>query len=233
MSGSPSNGECWSRSPWRRQYRAEPRRVMATVDYQRGLIESVVGTSGILGCGPPSLSAQGGELRYTMTATGPEQVEFMLRQAGPRHSPPIRPSSIPTYSPCVDSPTPCRPDFIPGVTPYAVGNDPSFSSPTRRPVRMVLTFDALHDANMDRASPCSDTRASWTNSRHSSPRRATTVTHHRAHLTASMTRRLHLVRRYPGRHRRRLHLAVTALAWRESPGAAPIIKCGGASDSGG
>jgi uncharacterized protein YndB with AHSA1/START domain len=84
----------------------------------------------------------GGELLYTMTATAPDQVEFM-KQAG-----------MPTATDVSIVYTAIEPrrrlgyrslaDFIPGTEPYEV-NTTVVLDPRPDGVRMVLTFDAMHD----------------------------------------------------------------------------------------
>lgn len=84
----------------------------------------------------------GGQLQYAMTATGPGQVEFM-KKAGL----PLTTQARLTYTEVV----PKRrlayvhlADFVPGVKPYDVATvlELHVDAPT---VRMVLTFDAMHD----------------------------------------------------------------------------------------
>lgn len=84
----------------------------------------------------------GGELLYAMTAIDPPQVEFM-KKAGM----PLSHDARITFTEIV----PRRrlayvhlADFIPGVDPYDVATVVEFH-PTERGVRMVLTFDAMHD----------------------------------------------------------------------------------------
>jgi uncharacterized protein YndB with AHSA1/START domain len=84
----------------------------------------------------------GGELLYAMTAIGKEQVAFMKRQGMP-----LTQELRITYSEVV----PCRrlaylhlADFIPGVEPYNVATSIDLH-PTKHGVRIVLTFDAMHD----------------------------------------------------------------------------------------
>lgn len=84
----------------------------------------------------------GGELLYAMTATAPEQVEFMTRAGLP-----LTTESRLTFSEIV----PLRrlawsqlADFIPDVTPYSVATVVELH-PGLHDVRMVLTFDAMHD----------------------------------------------------------------------------------------
>ncbi len=84
----------------------------------------------------------GGELAYAMIATAPEQIEF-LKKAGM----PLTNEHRLTYTEVV----PRRrlaythlADFIPGVKPYQVATTVDFDASPQR-VRMVLTFDAMHD----------------------------------------------------------------------------------------
>jgi uncharacterized protein YndB with AHSA1/START domain len=84
----------------------------------------------------------GGELRYEMTATAPEQIEFM-KTAGM----PLTTASRIVFSEVVP---PHHlvfrqlADFIPGVAPYHVGTTVDL---IQRPkgAKIVLTFDAMHD----------------------------------------------------------------------------------------
>jgi len=84
----------------------------------------------------------GGELLYEMTATGPAQVEFMKR-AG-------MPLTTKAQIKYVEVAALRRlgymhlADFIPGVEPYDVETLVEFHSKGHN-VRMVLTFDAMHD----------------------------------------------------------------------------------------
>lgn len=84
----------------------------------------------------------GGELRYAMTAIDPPQVEFM-KQAGM----PLTQELRITFTEVV----PRRrlayvhlADFVPGVEPYDVATVVELH-PVPEGVRMVLTFDAMHD----------------------------------------------------------------------------------------
>jgi uncharacterized protein YndB with AHSA1/START domain len=84
----------------------------------------------------------GGELEYAMTATAPEQIGFMKRAGMP-----LTTEARVTYTE-VD---PRRrlaydhlADFIPGVEPYTVAYLVELH-PDAQGVRMVLTFDAMHD----------------------------------------------------------------------------------------
>ena len=84
----------------------------------------------------------GGELRYAMTAIAPAQIEFM-KQAGM----PLTTEARLTY----DEIAPNRrlvyrhlADFIPGVEPYDIAHVMELH-PKGQGVRMVFTFDAMHD----------------------------------------------------------------------------------------
>ena len=84
----------------------------------------------------------GGELHYAMTATAPPQIEFM-KKAGM----PLTTEAKLTYT---EVSPPRRlaythlADFIPGVEPYRVAHLVELT-PLGDSVRMVLTFDAMHD----------------------------------------------------------------------------------------
>jgi uncharacterized protein YndB with AHSA1/START domain len=84
----------------------------------------------------------GGELRYAMIATAPPQVEFM-KKAGM----PISHEALVRYTEVL---APRRlaylhlADFIPGVEPYDVATLVELF-PSARGVRMVLSFEAMHD----------------------------------------------------------------------------------------
>jgi uncharacterized protein YndB with AHSA1/START domain len=84
----------------------------------------------------------GGELLYTMTATGPDQVAFMKRAGMPTatktritYDEVVRPRRL-AYTNLVD--------FVPGVDPYGAAQVVELSSVGGQ-VRMVLTLDAMHD----------------------------------------------------------------------------------------
>jgi uncharacterized protein YndB with AHSA1/START domain len=84
----------------------------------------------------------GGELLYAMTATAPEQIEF-LKKAGM----PLTTESLVTYTEV----EPLRrlgfrqmADFIPGVKPYEVETTVALETGPQG-VRMVLILDAMHD----------------------------------------------------------------------------------------
>lgn len=84
----------------------------------------------------------GGELVYTMTATAPEQIEFM-RSAGM----PLSTESRKTFTE-IDGPDRLAytslADFIPGVEPYEFLTTVELE-PTDAGVRVVMTVDAMHD----------------------------------------------------------------------------------------
>jgi uncharacterized protein YndB with AHSA1/START domain len=84
----------------------------------------------------------GGELQYAMTATAPEQIEFMKRAGMP-----VTTEARLTYTEIV----PRRrlaydnlADFIPGIEPYTVASVVELQ-PSAQGVRMVLTFNPMHD----------------------------------------------------------------------------------------
>jgi uncharacterized protein YndB with AHSA1/START domain len=89
----------------------------------------------------------GGELAYAMTATAPEQIEF-LKKAGM----PITQEARVTYTDVV---RPTRlafrqmADFIPNVKPYELAMKIDFDT-SPQGVRMVLTLDAMHDEQWTR-----------------------------------------------------------------------------------
>ena len=84
----------------------------------------------------------GGELLYAMTATAPDQVEFIKKAGMPlTHESriiftEITPPHRLAYTQIAD--------FIPGVEPYDVATTVELEE-TPQGVRMVLTFDAMHD----------------------------------------------------------------------------------------
>jgi uncharacterized protein YndB with AHSA1/START domain len=84
----------------------------------------------------------GGELHYDMTATAAPQIEFMKK-----HGMPLTTECKLTYS---EVSPPRRlaythlADFIPGVESYRVAHLIELT-PLGDSVRMVLTFDAMHD----------------------------------------------------------------------------------------
>jgi uncharacterized protein YndB with AHSA1/START domain len=84
----------------------------------------------------------GGELLYAMTATAPDQIEFMKKARMPltTESRVIYTEVVPprrlAYSQLAD--------FIPGVKPYEVPTTVELDA-SPQGVRMVLTFEAMHD----------------------------------------------------------------------------------------
>jgi uncharacterized protein YndB with AHSA1/START domain len=84
----------------------------------------------------------GGELLYAMTATAPEQIEF-LKKAGM----PITQAARITFNevePLKRLAFTQLADFIPNVKPYQVASTVEFE-PAPQGVRMVMTLDAMHD----------------------------------------------------------------------------------------
>ena len=84
----------------------------------------------------------GGELRYAMTAVAPEQVQFM-KNAGM----PLTTEGKIAYTEVVPRKRLAYihlADFVPGVEPYDVATLVEFHAEGKS-VRMVLTFDAMHD----------------------------------------------------------------------------------------
>jgi uncharacterized protein YndB with AHSA1/START domain len=89
----------------------------------------------------------GGELSYAMTATAPDQIDF-LKKAGM----PLTQEARVTYTEVV----PLKrfafrqiADFIPNVKPYDVAMTVEFET-LPEGVRMVLTLDAMHDEHWTR-----------------------------------------------------------------------------------
>ena len=84
----------------------------------------------------------GGDLFYAMIATGPEQIEFMKKANMPLsidHR--ITYTDVARHARLAYT---SKADFIPGVEPYDVATMVEFHS-SAQGVRMVLTFDAMHD----------------------------------------------------------------------------------------
>jgi uncharacterized protein YndB with AHSA1/START domain len=140
MSEPPRDGEMgWT--TLERDYRATLDEVWALWTTTDGL-ESWWGPEGF------SVTVQhldlrpGGELRYTMTATAPEQVAFMRQEGMP----------LATEVSLVYTEVEHRrrlsytmsTDFVPNVKPYASVTRVSFS-PAPRGVHMVLSFSPMHD----------------------------------------------------------------------------------------
>lgn len=89
----------------------------------------------------------GGKLLYLMTATAPAQVDF-VKSAGI----PVSLEMHITYTEVAPQRRLAfthRADFIPGVSPYDVATSVDLY-PSNRSVRMVLTFDAMHDEEWTR-----------------------------------------------------------------------------------
>ena len=91
----------------------------------------------------------GGALRYAMTATAPEQIDFMKRAGMPltsdthgRYDEVVAPSRL-AFTQIAD--------FVPGVAAYDIATLVELS-PMAQGVRMVLTFDAMHDAQWTKMS---------------------------------------------------------------------------------
>ena len=83
-----------------------------------------------------------GELLYAMTATAPDQIEF-LKKAGM----PLTTESLVRYTDVVPLERLAFTqvaDFIPGVKPYEVATTVAFEM-IPEAVRLVLTLDAMHD----------------------------------------------------------------------------------------
>lgn len=89
----------------------------------------------------------GGELLYAMTATAPEQIDFM-KKAGM----PLTTETLVTYTEVVPlerlSFTQMA-DFIPNVKPYEVATTVELEA-SPKGVRLVLTLDAMHDEQWTR-----------------------------------------------------------------------------------
>jgi uncharacterized protein YndB with AHSA1/START domain len=84
----------------------------------------------------------GGELLYTMTATGPAQIEFM-QSAGM----PLTTSSRKTFTEVVEGTRLAYDstiDFVPGMAPYEHATVVDFTE-TEDGVHVVMTVDPLHD----------------------------------------------------------------------------------------
>jgi uncharacterized protein YndB with AHSA1/START domain len=84
----------------------------------------------------------GGRLEYAMTATGPEQIAFMQKA-----NMPLTTQTRLTYTEVVPMKRLAYEtiaDFVPGVEPYNVSTVVELEA-TAKGVRMMLTFDAMHD----------------------------------------------------------------------------------------
>lgn len=84
----------------------------------------------------------GGELRYVMTAVGPDQIRFMDQAGMPREQP-----CLVTYTEVVGGRRlgyVHRADFVPGVEPYDVAHTVEIE-PQETGVLLRLSFEAMHD----------------------------------------------------------------------------------------
>jgi uncharacterized protein YndB with AHSA1/START domain len=84
----------------------------------------------------------GGKLVYEMTATGPDQVEYMAQAGMPLTT--VQRVMIEQVDPPRRLVYKDIADFIPGVEPYEVETVVELSQ-LEDGVRMVVTFDAMHD----------------------------------------------------------------------------------------
>jgi len=84
----------------------------------------------------------GGKLVYAMTATGPDQVEYMAQAGMPLTT--VQRVMIEHVDPARRLVYKDIADFIPGVEPYEVETVVELSE-VEDGVRMVVTFDAMHD----------------------------------------------------------------------------------------
>ena len=85
----------------------------------------------------------GGELVYAMTAVGPDQVEYMTRAGMPLVN--VQRRRFIEVDPPRRLVTRELADFIPGVEPYEVETVLQLEAADDG-TRLVLTFDAMHDA---------------------------------------------------------------------------------------
>jgi uncharacterized protein YndB with AHSA1/START domain len=140
MSESPSDrGTGWI--TLERDYRATPEEVWALWTTKGG-IESWWGPEGFAVTVQQLDLRAGGELRYTMTATGPGQMEFM-RQSGM----PLATEVSLVYTEVQllwRLSYTMSTDFVPGVEPYESTVRVSFA-PDGDGVHMVLSFSPMHD----------------------------------------------------------------------------------------
>ena len=89
----------------------------------------------------------GGSLVYEMTATGPDQVDYVIKSGMPLTTvqhvvyTQVEPPRRLAYRDTVD--------FVPGVAPYEVDSVIELHE-TDDGVRMVLTFEAMHDDHWTR-----------------------------------------------------------------------------------
>lgn len=90
---------------------------------------------------------EGGGMEYAMTATGPDQVDYMKKAGMPTTT--VHQVTFTEVSPGTRLGYTEMADFIPGVEPYEVTTAIEFI-PTRDGVRLVLTFGAMHDDHWTR-----------------------------------------------------------------------------------
>jgi activator of Hsp90 ATPase-like protein len=86
----------------------------------------------------------GGELVYAMTAVGPDQVEYMTRAGMPLVN--VQRRRFIEVDPPRRLVTRELADFIPGIEPYEVETVLELEA-VDDGTRLVLTFDAMHDAD--------------------------------------------------------------------------------------
>jgi uncharacterized protein YndB with AHSA1/START domain len=87
---------------------------------------------------------RGGELVYAMTAVGPDQVEYMTRAGMPLVN--VQRRRFIEVDPPRRLVTRELADFIPGIEPYEVETVLQLEA-VDDGTRLVLTFDAMHDAD--------------------------------------------------------------------------------------
>lgn len=124
-----------------RTYTATPERVWQLWTTKDGL-ESWWGPEGFTTTVDAIELAPGGQLLYTMTAVGPEQVAYMERAGMP-----LATQTRVTYA-TVDEPSSLSfitlADFIQGVDPYEVTTRVDIT-PSGDRVHLLITFDVMHD----------------------------------------------------------------------------------------
>jgi uncharacterized protein YndB with AHSA1/START domain len=85
---------------------------------------------------------EGGRMEYAMTATGADQIDYMKKAGMPLTT--VQKVTFTEVTPCTRLAYAVLADFIPGVEPYEVRTAVDFNT-TPDGVRIVLTFDAMHD----------------------------------------------------------------------------------------
>lgn len=85
----------------------------------------------------------GGALEYVMTATGPEQIEFM-KQARQPLSMTLK-ARYTAVSPTQRAAWMNLADFIPGIEPYEVETRLTLTAIDKQTTRVDLDFDAMHN----------------------------------------------------------------------------------------